>query len=301
MTGTIQVAREISYASSAATRGGRAVIRAIENATGRLSLIRRARGYERDLALGRDFWDVICARYGISLEVAVGSLDAIPSEGPLVLVANHPYGILDGLVMGRILSARRGGDFRIVAHNVFRRAPDLERVILPISFDETREAAAQNLATRAEALRYLSRGGAIGIFPGGTVSTAARPMGPPLDPVWRNFTAKMIARSDATVVPLFFEGHNSRLFQIASHIHSTLRLGMLLREFRSRVGTPVRIVVGRPIPRAALDAHAGDPTAMMDFLRKATYDLSPEPLAARGLGHEFEARYKARDGGGHLR
>ena len=299
------VAREISYSNGAGSRGGRAMIRLIENTTGRLSLIRRARGYEDDVAEGRDFWEVICSRYGIGLDVVGGSLEAIPSTGPLVLVSNHPYGILDGLTMGRILSERRGGDFRVLAHRIFRRAPDLEKIILPVSFEDTKEASAQNLATRAEALRYLGAGGAIGIFPGGTVSTSARPMGLPLDPAWRTFTAKMIARSNATVVPIFFEGHNSRLFQLASHVHSNLRLGMLLRAFvEPLLGSIGRVVVGQPISHDDLKALRTDPKAMMDFLRRATYDLSPRPLGASRLGHEFEARHRPRDirdGSGHLR
>lgn len=300
-----RIAREISYASSAATRGGRAVIRAMENATGRIGLIRRARGYEVEVAHGRDFWEVMCERYGISLDIVGGCLDDIPASGPLVVVANHPYGILDGLMLGRILSLRRNGDFKVLAHRVFRRAPDLERIILPISFDESEEATRLNLATRAEARRYLADGGAIGIFPGGTVSTAARPMGMPLDPAWRTFTARLIARPETAVVPLFFDGHNSRLFQIASHVHYTLRMGMLIREFKARTGGPLRVVVGRPIPEAELARLRGEPKAMMDFLRAATYDLSPRPLGrAPGrapLGHEFEDRHRSRDGGGHLR
>lgn len=296
------IARDISYASSATSRGGRAVVRMLENATGRIGLIRRAEGYDREVAAGRDFWKVICDRYGLTLDVVGGDLAHIPATGPLVVVANHPYGILDGLMMGRILSERRGGDFRVLAHRVFRKSPDLERVILPINFDETKEAARENLETRAEALRYLGAGGAIGIFPGGTVSTAARPFDKPMDPGWRTFTAKMIARSDAVVVPVFFEGQNSRLFQLASHVHYTLRLGMLIREFRARLGTRVRVVIGDPVPRAQLEALRGDPKALMDFLRRSTYDLSPRPLPSNRLGHEFEAKYRgASHGGGDLR
>ncbi len=297
-----QIARDISYAHAAATRGGRAIIRVMENATGRLKLIRKARGYDAEVAQGGDFWQVLVDRYGLSLDIVGGSLDHIPRAGPLIVVANHPYGILDGLMMGRILSERRGGDFRILANDVFSRSPDLKRVILPISFDDTKAAAKLNLETRAEALRYLSAGGAVGVFPGGTVSTGARPFDPPMDPSWRTFTAKMIAKSGATVVPIYFEGRNSRLFQLASHLHATLRVGMLIREFRARVGTPVRVVVGQPIDRAALAALKTDSKACMDFLRKATYELSPRPLDPNRLGHEFEARHKARaDGGGNIR
>ncbi len=299
--GERQIARDISYASSAATRGGRAIIRVMENATGRLRLIRKARGYAEEVAKGRDFWQVIAERYGLTLDVIGGSLDNIPATGPLVIVANHPYGILDGLMMGRILSERRGGDFRILANAVFRKSADLDRVVLPISFDETKEAAKLNLETRAEALRYLAAGGAIGVFPGGTVSTAAKPFAPPMDPRWRAFTAKMVAKSNATVVPIFFDGANSRLFQLASHLHFTLRMGMLIREFKSRVGSPVRVVVGQPIPAEQIAPYKSDPKAMMDFLRRQTYALSPVPVEASRLGHEFEEKYRVRDGSRDIR
>lgn len=288
------VTRDISYASSASGPVGAALIRVLENATGRLSLIRRAAGYEAEVAGGRSFWDVVPERYGLSLDVVGGAVAHIPATGPLVLIANHPFGILDGLMMGHLLDRARG-DFRILANSVFQRAEALNRVVLPISFDETKEAVKLNLETRAEALRYLGQGGAVGVFPGGTVSTSAKPFfSRPMDPGWRNFTAKMIAKSGATVVPVFFDGHNSRLFQIASHVHSTLRLGLLIKEFRARMDEPVRVVIGQPIAPADLAPLRADPTRMMEFLRRATYDLSPRPLRSYDPGHEFEAKYKTR-------
>ena len=167
------IARDISYAHSASTRGGRVVIRLMENSTGRLRLIKRAEGYEKEVANGRDFWSVMVERYGLTLNVTGGALSNIPEDGPLILIANHPYGILDGLMMGHILSETRG-DFRILANRVFRKAEDLNRTILPISFDETKEAMKLNLETRKTALTYLSEGGAIGVFPGGTVIPGRR-------------------------------------------------------------------------------------------------------------------------------
>src|SRR6056297_2201622 len=164
------VARDISYSYSAQTKGGRAMIRTMENLTGRIRLIKRAKGYETEVAQGRDFWEVIVDRYGLSLDVVGGSLAKIPRQGPLILIANHPYGILDGMMMGHILSQTRG-DFRILANSVFTKSPDLNEVVLPVSFDETKEALALNLKTRKTALSYLAGGGAIGIFPGGMVST----------------------------------------------------------------------------------------------------------------------------------
>jgi len=282
-----QIARDISYSYSAQTRSGRAMIRTMENLTGRIRLIKRAEGYEREVAEGRDFWQVMVERYGLTLDVIGGSLANIPPEGPLVLIANHPYGILDGLMMGHILSQTRP-DFRILAHHVFRKAEDLNRIILPIDFDETKEAMALNLQTRRVAHDYLGNGGAIGIFPGGTVSTAAKPFAQPLDPSWRNFTARLVGRSNATVVPVFFDGHTSRLFQLASHLHYTLRMGLLIKEFSKRVDTSVRVVVGEPIGRDELDARAKESKSLMAFLRQKTYELSPRPINPNDLGFEFE-------------
>ena len=287
-----QLTRDISYAHSAQTKGGRAMIRMMENTMGRLRLIKRADGYEREVEEGRDFWAVMVQRYGLTLDVVQGSLDNIPADGPLILIANHPYGILDGLMMGHILSEVRG-DFRILAHRVFRKAEELNRIILPISFDETKEAMKLNLETRKTALNYLGDGGAIGIFPGGTVSTAATPFAHPMDPGWRSFTARMVGKSRATVVPVFFDGHTSRLFHIASHLHYTLRMGLLIREFKKRVDTPVRVVIGKPITRDILDPMAKDSRAMMDYLRRATYELSPTPLKSLDYGFEFEDRHRA--------
>ena len=287
-----QIARDISYAYSAQTLGGRALIKLMENATGRVSLIKRARGYEDDVANGNDFWQVMVQRYGLNLDIFGGSLGNIPRDKSLIMIANHPYGILDGLMLGHILTQTRG-DFRILAHKVFRKAEDLNRVILPISFDETKEAVKQNLETRKVALDYLNNGGAIGIFPGGTVSTAAKPFAHPMDPAWRSFTARLIAKSGATVVPLFFDGANSSLFQYASRLHYTLSMGLLIKEFRSRVDTPVRVVIGESIDPNEIKAREKDARALMDYLRQSTYRLSPTQLKSLDYGFEFEEKHKS--------
>ena len=207
------IAREISYAASAQTRGGRALIKLMENATGRVKLMRCANGYEKDIAQGQSFWNVMVQRYGLSLDIINGSLDSIPRNGPLILVANHPYGILDGLMMGYILSLVRG-DFRILANQVFNKADELSQIVLPISFDETKDAVKLNLAARKFALDYLANDGAIGIFPGGTVSTALNPFSRPMDPSWRSFTARMIAKSTAQVVPIFLMDIQAGCFKL---------------------------------------------------------------------------------------
>lgn len=282
-----KVTQEISYATTAKTRAGRIFIRSVENLTGRIGLIRKARGYDVEVANGRNIWEVILERYRLKLDIAGGSLDNIPREGPVIVVANHPFGILDGLTLGHILSIARG-DFRILAHQIFRRAAELDRIILPVSFDTDKAAMRTNVDTRKVALKYLKEGGCVGIFPGGSVSTSLRPFGHPMDPSWRRFTARLIAKSGAQVVPVFFEGHNSRLFQIASRINDSLRKSLLINEFKHRVGKSVRIVVGEPVPRENIEALTSDPRELMRFLREETYKLSPVPLADLGNGYELD-------------
>ncbi|MEM1275651.1 MAG: lysophospholipid acyltransferase family protein [Pseudomonadota bacterium] len=267
--------REISYSFSAKSRAGRAVVRTIENLTGRPRLLKMALGYETEVEKGRDFWEVMQERYQIDLRILGEGLEGIPSEGPLVLVANHPYGILDGLAMGRILSATRE-EFKIIAHVVFKKARDLDNVILPIDFGEDKDAMAINIKTRKEALSYLGNGGAVGIFPGGTVSTSAKPFSKAMDPQWKTFTARMIAKSKATVVPIFFDGSNSRLFQVASHLNQTLRVALLINEFDNKIKDPLNVYIGKPLPREEIDSRATDARALMDYLRRETYALNPQ-------------------------
>ena len=282
------VARDISYSSSAQSFAGRALIRSLENMTGRIGLIKRAADYELEVESGKNFWEVIVDRYHVKLDFVTGQLDNLPNSGPLVVVSNHPYGILDGLILGYILSQTRG-DFRILAHRIFRKARDLDKVILPISFDESREAAEQNITTRRKALNYLREGGCIGIFPGGTVSTAVKPFGRAMDPNWRRFTAKLISKSGASVLPIHFEGTNSRLFQIASHLHINLRMGLLINEFRRKVDNEVKLSIGNILPSDELSARKNDANVMMNYLRNETYKLSTESERIFDVGFDFDS------------
>ncbi len=286
-----QAPSQVSYAKVAQSWVGQNVIKLIENAMGRQGLIKRAQDYDIEIAQGRSFWEVMLSRYGVSLDLISGSFADIPAQGPLVIVANHPFGILDGLVMGHILSKRRPA-FHILANSVFQDAPELAGTVLPISFDETKEAVKLNLETRATALSSLKAGGAIGVFPGGTVSTAAKPFQRPMDPSWRRFTARMITKSNATVVPVFFDGQNSRLFQLASHIHYNLRVALLLKEFGRRADQPVKIAVGKPISRETIATISHDAQGLMNYLRSQTYALSPQRLDHMDHGFEFEEQYK---------
>ncbi len=270
------VARDISYATSVNGLMGQLFIRSIENITGRIGLIKRAKDYDIEVAKGRNFWEVIVERYNIKMNLIKGSLENIPKKGPVVIVSNHPFGILDGLLLGYLLSKTRN-DFKIIANRVFRKAKDLDEVVLPISFEENREGNLQNINTRNEAIRFLKGGGIIGIFPGGTVATSAKLFSRPLDPFWKRFTSKLILKSGATVVPIFFEGSNSRLFQIASHMSYNLRMALLIREFGKKVDGKIDVAIGKKIGSKYLLRYSKDLDGMMEYLRVQSYLLSNDP------------------------
>ena len=286
-----KVNHDVSYAHSAQSRLGRAIIRCLENATGRSALLSRSPNLRTNMHSIQNLWHLIMEGYGVTIDIMQGELGDIPVDQPFIVVANHPYGILDGLVMGSVL-AQSGANFKIIANDIFNKAREISDKILPISFKNTREAISLNLRTRKNALTHLSHGGAIGIFPGGTVSTSSKLFSQPADPSWRSFTAKMIFKSNALVVPIFFDGNTSRIFQIASHLHPNIRAGLLLREFKLRLDKPVRIVIGKPIPRCRMDLFKNDSRKIMDFLRLETYKLSPNKNQTFEYGYEFEHKHR---------
>jgi putative hemolysin len=197
-------------------------------------------------------------------------------------------------LVGHLIDSLRG-DVKIMTHSLLCQPPEARDVLLPVDFGDGPEARRTSLDTRARAQAWLAAGHAVVVFPAGSVATSARPWsGPAVDAEWHPFVTRLAAQPGVTTLPLFLHGQNSRLFQIASHMHYTLRLGLLIKEFKSRTDEPVQVVIGDPIASARLQPLKSNPTAMMEFLRRATYDLSPEPLKSYDLGYEFEAKYKTR-------
>ena len=259
---------QFTYAAPDDAAWRRAVIHGIEQMTGKPRLWRLYADYCGGPRV-EDFFAEAIDRLSLRLSIDRRDLARIPREGPLVVVANHPFGVVDGLVLGYLLSRVRP-DFRIVVNAVLCRLPELQPFFLPVDFSETREAQATNLATRARARADLADGRAIAIFPGGTVSTATTPLGRAVDPEWKPFVGRLVQESQATVVPVFFEGQNSRLFQLASHLSMTLRLSLLFREVVNKMDREVSLRIGAPLAYRRL-AHFRDRRALTDHLRAQTY------------------------------
>ena len=202
---------------------------------------------------------------GINLQGNHQALQHLNSKGPLLFIANHPFGILDGLILCNLVSELTS-DFRVVINSLLCQDRDLAPFFLPIDFAGTREAERRNIRTKQLAGDALNNGIPLILFPSGTVSTATRfGLGTVSDAPWTTFAAKLALRYRPTIVPVFFHGQNSRAFHIASHIAEPLRMAMLMHEALRRFDTTIHVDVGEALEPTAYE-HLQDRQALTRFL-----------------------------------
>lgn len=284
-------AMRFSYSTADQPLMQRAVIQAIEKIGGQRKLKRLYLQHQKSVAAGENFFAAAVRLLRIRVDFDRAALAATPAAGPVLFIANHPYGVLDGITLTWLATQVRP-DTKVLANAVLCQAPEAAANLLPVAFAPTREARETNVQSRLAAQRWLRDGHAVGIFPAGGVSTSEKPLkGPAVDLPWAPFTAKLLRLSKATVVPVFFAGQNSRLFQLASHMSLTLRLSLVFRETARRIGTTLKVRIGAPIPFAEL-AHIEDRAALVAELRKRTFGLAaPGDIKGDALGlHLREAR-----------
>ncbi len=244
-------------------------IRAMEKVTGQPKIKKLYFDYVDDERPSELFWTDALERLNISYNLHNEATAQIPRTGRLLIVANHPFGVIDGLVLCSMLSKIRD-DYRIITHQVLRQAPAVMDKILPIDFAETPAALATNLNTRTEAQKFLKSGGAVIVFPAGGISLAPNFIGPAFDVEWKTFAAKLAQQQDTTVIPFFFHGRNSVLYQMARRMSVTLGYSLMFREICKQMNSEVHVTMRAPIKSDALSALTTR-QEIIEFLRSRTY------------------------------
>jgi putative hemolysin len=266
----------------------RIVIQAIEVVGGQRKLKRLYTQHVDNMRRGEGFFDSAMRLLNVRVRYDDAALAAIPKTGPVIFISNHPYGVLDGITL-TWLALKARPDTKVLANDVLCQSPEAAAHLLPVAFAPTREARETNVRSRMAAQAWLKQGHAIGIFPGGGVSTTEKPLeAQAVDLPWAPFTGKLVRASGATVVPVFFTGQNSRLFQIASHLSLTLRLSLVFRETARRIGTDLGVRIGKPIPFEEL-AHLSNREDLILELRKRTFGLA-KPEDVHGDSRDLHLR-----------
>ncbi|MBX5063656.1 lysophospholipid acyltransferase family protein [Rhizobium lentis] len=273
--------KELSYANDADPRLKRWLIRSIEGLSGRDHYVRLYDIWRSDIIGKSDrVFGRLLELIDVELDVRGNwPLQLVPAE-PIVVVANHPFGIGDGVAV-LALAEQLGRPFKVLIHNDLLKVPEMEAYSLPISFEESRQAAAMNMRSRNEAVRLLREGTTIIVFPAGGVATARRGFGRAEDLPWKMFPAKLIQATRASVLPVYFEGQNGRLFHLASRVSMTLRLALLIREFRRLSGSTMTAHVGQVLSWESL-SDGGDRRDLLARLHEAVFSMALPPTDAAG-------------------
>ena len=265
--------RRLSYAGTFPNPIKANTIRTIEWLTAKVTLLRLIRSFELSGAPhGAPFWPKAIRHMGIRIDTPAEEIARIPATGPLVVVANHPHGLVDGMVMAELVNRVRS-DFKILTRSLLTGIPEVEEFMSPVPFPHEENARQAGLEMRNLTMAHLKAGGVIILFPAGKVAMSESWFGPAIEAEWNVFTHKIVRSSGATILPIHFTGQNSRTFQIANKLGDTLRQGLLLYEIKRALFKPQRPHIGQPIAADELAKWEGNPRGFLAWLREHTLDL----------------------------
>ena len=265
--------RKLSYANTFTNPFQRNTIKTLELLTGKLRLLRKVRQFEKmGIPFGQPFWSQALDLLGIELLTSEGEISRIPKKGPLVIVANHPHGLVDGMVLAELIGTVRT-DYKILTRSLLTGVKQIDQFMIPVPFDHEENALQKSLEMRRLAMKHLENDGVLVLFPSGKVASSDTIFGSVVEGEWSPFTAKLIQKSNADVLPIFFPGSNSRMYQIANQISATLRQGLLIYEVVHAMNKPQKPVVGNLIKQDEISSWRRDPRGFMRWLRDTTIAL----------------------------
>ena len=267
----------LTYADTFDSPVRRATIKSMEWLTGKHRVLRMVRTFEAlGKQTGQQFWHNALDVMGITLLTPESQLDHIPREGPVVLVANHPHGLVDGMILAALIGQVRP-DYRILTR-AFLAGIDqtAAHYMIPVPFPHQPDAQERMVEMRRKAMDHLHQGGLIALFPSGVVASSPSLFSPAVEAEWNVFTAKMIRMSGAQVIPCFFPGSNSRWYNMANRLSATLRQGLLIHETVRACGKAHQPVIGPAFSARDIRSRLREPRAFLAWLRAQTLALEKQ-------------------------
>ena len=267
-----------TFATSEVSKLGQNFIKLIELCTGKLKLKKLYDQYLNENNPPENFWHDAVKKLKFNLISHSRINNPIPKKGRLIVVANHAFGVADGVSMCSLISNVRN-DYKLITHKVLRQAEAVKDKILPIDFSGTREAALDNINSRKLAEKCLKNNGVVIIFPSGQIATKNKLLKSVKadDGEWKQFTSKLAIRSDSPILPMFFEGENSHLFHIANKMGQTFRYSLMMYELKRKIGDTINVHIGDIIDLIKLK-ELGDAKEITKYIRYKTYSLDPSNI-----------------------
>lgn len=220
---------------------------------------------------GLDFIQSIIDRLELKFEIREEDLKRIPADQPFIIIANHPFGGIDALLLMKFIAEQRS-DFKVMANFLLHKIEPLKELFFPVNPFENHKGAKSSFTGIKHAMKHLEEGKCLGIFPAGEVSSYQPESGVIQDREWQSSILKFIKHAKVPVVPVYFGGTNSRLFHILGQIHPVLRTAKLPSELFNKKNKTIKIRIGMPVPVSEQNefdniAHYGR------YLRARTYAL----------------------------
>ena len=265
-----------TFATAEVNRIGQLFIMITELLTGKLKLKKLYDEYLSENRPPQLFWDDAVTKLDLKLITNFKKNSYIPSKGKLIVIANHAFGVADGVSICSVLSKVRQ-DYKMVTHKVLRQADAVKDKILPIDFNETKEALLTNINTRKEAEKVLLNDGVIVLFPSGRIATKKNlnKNTKADDGEWKQWVSKLILKTKSPVLPIFFDGQNSQWYHMANKLGLTFRYSLCMYELKRKIGDSINMYFGSIISYEDL-AEIGDIKEITLHLRSVTYSLDPQ-------------------------
>ena len=267
-----------TFASSEVNLLSQQFIKVIELLTGKIKLKKLYDQYLLENNPPEQFWNDAIRKLKLNLNTTYKDGSFIPTKGRLIIVANHAFGVADGVTLCSLVSNIRQ-DYKIITHKVLRQADAVKEKIIPIDFSLNRQAVLANIDARKQAEQALLNDGVIVIFPSGQIATKEnlKLTTKAHDGEWKQFVSKLIVKTKSPVLPSYFEGQNSQLYHIANKMGQTFRYSLLMFELTRKIGDTINLHFGKIIPYADFK-KVDSLIEITKLIRQKTYSLDPNSV-----------------------